>query len=245
MAKSSAAKTSAAKKSLSKIRSSKKATAKKPVFSPDVPALLAALKAAYPDPQCALTHANPFQLAVATILSAQCTDARVNMVTPALFKRFPDAAALAAADPEEVSGLIRSTGFYNNKTKSLIGFAKAVMEKFGGEVPRTMEQLNPLPGIGRKTANVILGTSFGIAAGVVVDTHVRRISGLLGLTEQTDPEKIEKELTALLPQEEWIAFSHRLILHGRAICIARRPQCEQCPLQKQCRYFHETASVAQ
>lgn len=208
-------------------------------FKPNLSVLLRQLQAAYPEALCALRHANAFQLAVATILSAQCTDARVNLVTPALFARFPDATTMANADPAEVAALIRSTGFFNNKTKSLIGFAKALMEQHGGEVPRSMEALNPLLGIGRKTANVILGTSFGIASGVVVDTHVKRISLLLGLTAQTDPEKVERDLAEQLPPAEWIAFSHRLILHGRKICIARRPRCAECPLQNQCRYFQE------
>ncbi|MGH7143591.1 MAG: endonuclease III [Planctomycetota bacterium] len=209
-------------------------------FKPDLPRLLAALATAYPQALCALTHRNAFELAVATILSAQCTDARVNMVTPALFRAYPDAAALAQADPAAVADLIRSTGFFNNKTKSLIGFAQALVRDHGGAVPQSMEALQPLPGIGRKTANVILGTSFGIAAGVVVDTHVKRISHRLGLTDETDPEKIERDLMALLPQDIWIDFSHRLIWHGRKICDARKPRCGDCTLRTQCRYFHQT-----
>lgn len=236
-----------ASKSLSQTpqrRTRKPAPKSKTAFTPDLPKLLAALKTAYPEALCALQHTSPFQLAVATILSAQCTDARVNLVTPALFKRFPDPAALAAADPAEVAALIRSTGFFNNKTKSLIGFAQALMRDHNGAVPNTMAALNPLPGIGRKTANVVLGTAFSIASGVVVDTHVKRISHRLGLTDETDPEKIERDLTKILPQSEWIGFSHRLILHGRAVCDARKPRCTDCPLQSLCRYYRIAQSPA-
>lgn len=196
--------------------------------------LLKALEKAYPEALCALNHKTPFQLLVATILSAQCTDERVNLVTPALFARYPDAAALSAAPLDDVESLIRSTGFYHSKATNLIGMAQAVMQQYDGKLPRTLEELVQLPGVGRKTANVLLGTAFGIASGVVVDTHVKRITQLLGLTQATQPEKIEQDLMALLPQTEWVNFSHRLIHHGRQICIARRPQCQRCPLLKDC-----------
>ncbi|MBI1345030.1 endonuclease III [bacterium] len=196
--------------------------------------LIKALAEAYPEALCALHHASPFQLLAATILSAQCTDERVNMVTPALFERYPDAPSLAAAKLDDVEQIIRSTGFYHAKALNLIGMAQAVVKNHGGELPRTLEELIQLPGVGRKTANVLLGTAFGIASGVVVDTHVKRISQLLGLTTATQPEKIEQDLIQLLPRSEWVNFSHRLIHHGRQICIARRPKCEICPLLKLC-----------
>ena len=196
--------------------------------------ILAKLKAEYPDAHCALDHRTPYELLAATILSAQCTDVRVNMVTPALFAKYPTARDLAAARPEDVEDLIRSTGFFRNKTKSLIGMATAVAEHHGGEVPRNMDQLRVLPGVGRKTANVVLGNAFGQNDGVVVDTHVTRLSGLLGLTRQKDPEKIERDLMALIPQEDWTLVSHLLIYHGRQVCIARRPQCQGCVLAKLC-----------
>lgn len=193
-----------------------------------------ALAAAYPDAWCELRFADPFQLLVATILSAQCTDARVNLVTPALFSRFPDAAALAAASLEELESLIRSTGFFRAKAKALRAMAQALCERYGGQVPATMEELTALPGVGRKTANVILGTAFGIAAGIVVDTHVARTSRRLGLTRRDDPEGIEQDLMAIFPRSSWILLAHRLILHGRRVCSARRPACERCPLAELC-----------
>jgi endonuclease-3 len=193
-----------------------------------------ALAKAYPDAVCALTHHNAYQLIVATILSAQCTDERVNMVTPALFAKYPDPRALAAADQTELEAIIRSTGFFRAKATSLRGMARDVVENFGGEIPRTLDELVTLPGVGRKTANVVLGTVWGIATGVVVDTHVKRITNLLGLTKSTNPEQIEQDLMALIPQSEWVNFSHRLIHHGRRICIARRPQCPICPLLHCC-----------
>ncbi len=196
--------------------------------------ILAALKAEYPDAQCALTHRTPYELLVATILSAQCTDVRVNLVTPALFARYPTAKDLAAADPAQVEELIRSTGFFRNKTKSLLGMAAAVVERHGGEVPREMVSLRVLPGVGRKTANVVLGNAFGINEGVVVDTHVTRLSRLLRLTRQDDPEKIERDLIPLFPQRDWTLLSHLLITHGRQVCIARRPRCEVCVLSVLC-----------
>jgi len=197
-------------------------------------AILPRLEAAYPDAHCALEHADPYQLLVATILSAQCTDARVNMVTPAFFARFPDAAALADGAQDEVEELIRSTGFFRNKGKSLLGMARAVVEGHNGEVPDTMETLRALPGVGRKTANVILGNAFGRNEGITVDTHVGRIARLLRLTSATDPEKVEQDLMALFPQAKWTLLSHLLISHGRAICIARRPRCGECPIAALC-----------
>lgn len=198
------------------------------------PELLRRLKAAYPDATCALDHQNAFQLVVATILSAQCTDARVNLVTPALFARYPDAHALAAARQEDVEELIRSTGFFRNKAKNLIAMAQALVERHGGEVPNTMEALHVLPGVGRKTANVVLGNAFGINEGVTVDTHVARLSQLLGLTSNDDPVKIERDLMPLFPQADWALLSHLLIFHGRQVCIARRPQCASCVLVDLC-----------
>jgi endonuclease-3 len=188
----------------------------------------------YPDAHCELDHGNPLQLLMATILSAQCTDKRVNLVTPRLFKRFPDAKSLAAAKPEELEDLIRSTGFFRNKTKSLIGMADAVVERHGGEIPSTMDELTKLPGVGRKTANVILGNTFEKNEGVVVDTHVGRLSRRLGLTRQTDPIKVELQLMKLFPRKVWAKLSHLLIFHGRRICIARSPKCELCVLNDIC-----------
>jgi endonuclease-3 len=187
----------------------------------------------YPDAECALHHEGPLQLLVATILSAQCTDARVNLVTPALFARYPDARAFAEADVAELEKAIQSTGFFRNKARSIIGCCKALVEKHGGEVPDTMEELVPLPGVGRKTANVVLGTAFG-QPGITVDTHVRRLSRRLGLTKEDDPEKIERDLMRLIPKKEWTMFSHRLILHGRQVCHARKPDCPGCGLAKAC-----------
>ncbi len=183
---------------------------------------------------CALNHQNPFELLAATILSAQCTDERVNMVTPALFAKYPTPAKLAAATQADVEMIVKSTGFFRSKAANLIGMAQGLMTQFNGELPRTLEEMITLPGVGRKTANVVLGTAFGIATGVVVDTHVKRITRLLGLTQQKTPEKIEQDLQTLLPKSEWINFSHRLIHHGRRICIARRPKCDQCPLLSLC-----------
>lgn len=190
--------------------------------------ILERLKAEYPAPRCALVHRNAFQLLSATILSAQCTDERVNQVTPALFRRFPTPKAMAGADPEEVMDLIRSTGFFRNKTKSLIGAATRIQEAYGGRVPDTMEDLLTLPGVARKTANVVLGTWFEKNVGVVVDTHVGRLSRRMGLTRETDPVKVERALMGLFPRPEWTDLSHRLILHGRAVCGARAPACDRC-----------------
>ena len=192
------------------------------------------LKAEYPDAHCELHFRTPFELLVATILSAQCTDARVNLVTPALFARYPTPAALAAAAPDDVEAMIRSTGFYRNKTKSLIGMARALVADHGGVVPRTMAELQVLPGVGRKTANVILGNAHGINEGVTVDTHVTRLSGLLRLSRGETAEKIERDLMALVRQEDWTLLSHLLIWHGRRVCIARRPQCALCVVRGDC-----------
>lgn len=193
-----------------------------------------ALAKAYPVALCALEHRNAYELLTATILSAQCTDQRVNAVTPTLFDRFPTPGDLALSTHDEVEQIIHSLGFFRAKATSLRGMAQRLVEHHAGEVPQTLEELIELPGVGRKTANVVLGTVFGIATGVVVDTHVRRISNLLGLTASNNPEQIERDLMALLPQEEWVSFSHRLIHHGRQICIARRPRCLECPLLKLC-----------
>ncbi len=196
--------------------------------------ILTRLKKQYPDAHCELNHRNAFELLCATILSAQCTDARVNLVTPALFRRYPDAATLADARPEEVEEIIRSTGFFRNKTKSLIGMANAVVTLHGGRIPDSMDALRVLPGVGRKTANVILGNAFGINEGVTVDTHVGRLSRLLRLSRNTDPERIERDLMALFPQRDWALLSHLLIFHGRRTCIARRPKCGECVLADLC-----------
>jgi endonuclease-3 len=198
------------------------------------PDIYARLEQAYPDARCALDHRNPFELIVATILSAQCTDKRVNMVTPALFERYPDAGRLSAANPEELQEMIKSTGFFRNKTKSLLGMASAVVESHGGTVPDTMNDLVKLPGVGRKTANVVLGNAFGRDEGVVVDTHVNRLSNRLALSRETDPVKIEQDLMALFPQNQWTMLAHLLISHGREICDARRPLCEQCVVNTLC-----------
>jgi endonuclease-3 len=198
------------------------------------PQIFDRLNAEYPDARCALDHRNPYELTVATILSAQCTDARVNMVTPALFERFPSAKAMSDAKPEVLEEMIKSTGFFRNKAKSLLGMSNAVMEKHGGEIPRTMEQLVKLPGVGRKTANVVLGNAFGIDEGVVVDTHVSRLSNRLALSRETDPVKIEQDLIALYPRERWTMLSHLLISHGREVCDARRPECERCVVSQLC-----------
>jgi len=196
--------------------------------------ILARLMRAYPDATCALRHTSALQLLVATILSAQSTDVRVNLVTPALFAKYTGAVDFAAADPAVLEREIHSTGFFRNKTKSIIGMAQALLERHGGEVPDTMDALVQLPGVGRKTANVVLGTWFHKNEGVVVDTHVQRLSTLLGLTRETTPEKIERDLMALVPRDKWTWFSHTLILHGRAVCIARRPKCEECVVSELC-----------
>lgn len=199
-----------------------------------MPEILARLKREYPDAHCALDHHDAFELLCATILSAQCTDARVNLVTPVLFARYPDAFALASAEQTDVEEIIRSTGFFRNKAKNLIAMAQALVAEHAGRVPSTMEQLRVLPGVGRKTANVVLGNAFGINEGVTVDTHVGRLSRLLVLTKHEDPEKVERDLMKLVPQEDWALVSHLLIFHGRQVCIARRPRCAACVLNDLC-----------
>ena len=188
----------------------------------------------YPDAKCALDHRTPYQLLVATILSAQCTDKRVNMVTPALFKRYRTPAAMADANPEELEAMIKSTGFYRNKTKSLLGMSRGLVEQHRGRVPDQLDALVKLPGVGRKTANVVLGNAFDLNEGVVVDTHVARLSQRLGFTRQTDPVKIEQDLIRLFPSERWRMLAHLLIEHGRRICVARKPKCEACFLNDVC-----------
>jgi endonuclease-3 len=199
-----------------------------------VRAILDGLETLYPDVKCELDHETPFQLIVATILSAQCTDERVNQVTPKLFAAFPSPAAMAEAPSEVLEEIIRSTGFFRQKAISIKATATALVEKFGGEVPRTMDQLLTLRGVARKTANVVLGTAYGIPAGVVVDTHVQRLALRLALTRQLSPEKIEQELMTVIPKDHWIRFSHQLIWHGRRVCSARKPDCEHCLLAPQC-----------
>jgi endonuclease III len=196
--------------------------------------IIGRLHAEYPDAKCSLEHRNPYELLTATILSAQCTDERVNLVTPALFRAYPTPAELAAGRQEEVEEIIRSTGFFRSKARSIIGMAEAVTEHHGGEVPRSMDALTALPGVGRKTANVVLGNAFGINEGVVVDTHVKRLSGRLGLTRNTTPERIEPDLVKLVPREEWTELPHLFIYHGRAVCRAPTPRCEQCVLADIC-----------
>jgi endonuclease-3 len=198
------------------------------------PIIFKRLAKAYPDAHCELDFASPYQLLVATILSAQCTDKRVNMVTPALFERYPNAELMAMADPREVEELIKPTGFFRNKTRSLLGMAGGLLDRFGGSVPDRMEDLVTLPGVGRKTANVILGTAFEKPAGVVVDTHVGRLSRRLGLTRLSDPVKVEAVLMKLFPRKNWTLLSHLLIFHGRRVCVARRPRCAECVLNDLC-----------
>jgi endonuclease III len=199
--------------------------------------IMVRLKRLYPEAPCTLTYGNPVQLLVAVILSAQCTDERVNMVTPELFRRFPDAPALAGADLAEVTELVRSTGFYRNKAKNIIATGIRLVEHFGGEVPRTMAEIITLPGAARKTANVVLAHAYGINAGVTVDTHVKRLTKRLGLTKHDDPLKVEQDLIRLLPQVDWENWSIRLIYHGRAVCNARKPECDRCELADLCPYM--------
>ncbi len=196
--------------------------------------IVARLAEAYPESRCSLDHRSPFELLVATVLSAQCTDARVNQVTPALFERYPSPAALAEAPLAEVEETIRSVNFFRTKAKALVGLARALVDEHGGEVPREMDALVHLPGVGRKTANVVRGTAFAESDGVVVDTHVRRVAGRLGLTTATDPEQIERDLLKLLPPSERVSFTHRVIDHGRAVCLARTPRCALCTLSDLC-----------
>lgn len=199
-----------------------------------VAAILAKLDEAYPNATCELNHKNAFQLLIATILSAQCTDVRVNQVTETLFGKYPDAKAFAYAAPSELEQEIRPTGFFRNKTKSIMGASKGILQNFGGEVPRTMEAILTLPGVARKTANVVLGTAYGIPSGIVVDTHVQRIAKRLDLTRNEDPTKIEQDLMQIIPKDKWILFSHQIIWHGRRICQARKPKCMECNLESLC-----------
>lgn len=199
-----------------------------------VEVILKTLDEMYPNATCALIHRNPWELLVATILSAQCTDRRVNAVTPELFAKYPTPRDFAAARQEVLANDIRSTGFFNNKAKSIIGAAKKIVNDFGGKVPRTIEELLTVPGAARKTANVVLGTAYNIASGIVVDTHVQRISRRLDLTKETDPVKIEQDLMKIVPRDRWILFSHQIILHGRALCVARKPKCAECKLNPVC-----------
>jgi endonuclease-3 len=219
---------------------------KKSTYNPLAPerlnTILDLLAKTYPDVECALHHSNPWELMVATILSAQCTDVRVNMVTPDLFHQFPNPKAFSEASLPAIEEAIRSTGFYRNKAKSISGAAKRVLEEYKGKVPQTMEELLTIPGVARKTANVVLGGAYKKAVGVVVDTHVLRISQRLELTTETTPEKIEQALMKILPQDRWIAFSHEVIHHGRQLCIARKPKCIDCPLEKVCNSKDKTWS---
>jgi endonuclease-3 len=207
--------------------------------------ILKRLDERYPAATCALHHRSAWELLVATILSAQCTDVRVNMVTPLLFDKYPTPEAFAALKPEELEDDIRSTGFFRNKSKSLVGAARKIISDFGGEVPRAMHELLEIPGVARKTANVVLGTWYKIADGVVVDTHVHRISRRLELTKNDDPQKIEQDLMKVIPREKWILFSHQIILHGRALCIARSPKCVDCPLENLCHAADKTWSTVE
>ncbi|HUE54229.1 MAG TPA: endonuclease III [Candidatus Udaeobacter sp.] len=199
-----------------------------------VAAILAKLDEAYPDAACELKHENAFQLLISTILSAQCTDVRVNQVAETLYKKYPTPQAFAYATPSELEQDIRPTGFFRNKTKSIMGASKAVIEKFGGQAPRTMEEILTLPGVARKTANVVLGTAYGIPSGIVVDTHVQRLSNRLDLTRNEDPKKIELDLMQIIPKDKWIKFSHQIIWHGRRVCQARKPKCAECNMESLC-----------
>ncbi len=220
---------------MSQAKTAKKRARPKAYTSPArVEKILQGLDCLYPRAECELHHANAFQLLVATILSAQCTDERVNKVTPELFRKYPTPQDFAALQPEMLAQDIRSTGFFNNKAKNIVGAAQKLVKEFGGKVPQSMEELLSLPGVARKTANVVLGTAYGIASGVVVDTHVLRIAQRLKLTRNTTPEKVEADLMELLPEARWIAFSHQVIWFGRRICFARRPNCAECPLEKIC-----------
>jgi endonuclease-3 len=199
-----------------------------------VAAILAKLDEAYPNATCELQHESPFQLLVSTILSAQCTDVRVNQVTESLFKKYTSPEAFAYATPSELEKEIRPTGFFRNKTKSIMGASRAIVEQFGGQVPRTMDEILTLPGVARKTGNVVLGTAYGLASGIVVDTHVLRLSKRLDLTRHEDPRNVEQDLMKIIPKEKWISFSHQLIWHGRRVCVARKPKCVECNLEPLC-----------
>ena len=224
----------------SSIKSATKSSARGDLAPERIAGILKGLDEAYPEAVCALTHKTPWELLVATILSAQCTDVRVNMVTPELFKRFPTPEAMAKAEIPELIELIRTTGFFNNKAKSIKGAAKAIVERFGGKVPETLAELITVPGAARKTANVVLGVSYGKAEGVVVDTHVFRISRRLDLTKADTAEKVEQDLMKVIPQDRWIRFSHQVIHHGRQVCIARSPRCDKCNLEPLCKSKDKT-----
>ncbi len=240
MAKKSKKKRSTKKKSAqAKSKAAKSAKAAKPAHAAGtdpkrVVAILAKLDEAYGNATCELKHENAFQLLISTILSAQCTDVRVNQVAETLYKKYPDPKAFAYATPGELEQNIRPTGFFRNKTKSVMGASKAILEKFGGQVPRTMEEILTLPGVARKTANVVLGTAYGIASGVVVDTHVLRLSNRLDFSRNEDPKKVEQDLIKIIPREKWIQFSHQLIWHGRRVCQARKPKCIACNMESLC-----------
>jgi endonuclease III len=234
---------STAKKAAGKKGAATKATLQRGPLAPDrINSILKALDEAYPNAVCALTHKSPWELLVATILSAQCTDVRVNMVTPELFRRFPTPQAMAKATLPELEELIRTTGFFRNKAKSIQGAAKKIISDFGGKVPQTLAELTTVPGAARKTANVVLGVSFGKAEGVVVDTHVFRISRRLELAKGETPQVVEQELIKVLPQDRWISYSHQVIHHGRKVCIARNPKCKECNLETLCNSKDKTWS---
>lgn len=237
IAKGTGKKQSAARipaKKIARPASTRTPAARNPLAPERIEAILKALDEAYPNAACALNHRTPWELLVATILSAQCTDVRVNMVTPELFKRFPTPAAMAKAEIPDLIELIRTTGFFNNKAKSIKGAAQAIVERFGGKVPETLAELITVPGAARKTANVVLGVSYGKAEGVVVDTHVFRIAHRLDLTKSETAEKVEQDLMKILPKDRWISFSHQVIHHGRQVCIARNPKCKECNLETLC-----------
>jgi endonuclease-3 len=222
------------KKAGAKAKASASGKAAKGTEPKRVAAILAKLDEAYPNATCELKHESPFQLLVSTILSAQCTDVRVNQVTESLFKKYTSPEAFAYATPSELEKEIRPTGFFRNKTKSIMGASKAIVEQFGGQVPHTMEEILTLPGVARKTGNVVLGTAYGLASGIVVDTHVLRLSRRLDLTRHEEPKKVEEDLMKIIPKEKWISFSHQLIWHGRRVCVARKPKCVECNLEPLC-----------
>jgi endonuclease III len=225
-----------------KTKAPTKANPKSDLDPKRVAEILRRLQAAYPNAECALVHRNAWELLVATILSAQCTDVRVNMVTPELFRKYPTPQAMAEASQPAIEAEIRSTGFYRNKAKSILGAAKKISEEFKGQVPRTLAELTTVPGAARKTANVVLGVAYGLAEGVVVDTHVMRLSNRLGLTQSDEPKKIEQDLMKILPRDRWIQFSHEMIHHGRNVCVARKPRCVDCTLETLCHSTDKTWS---
>jgi endonuclease-3 len=252
VAKSKARKPPAKKAAKPKLKSKPQAKTGKagkaaynPIAAARIQGILAALDERYPDVKCALHHRSAWELLIATILSAQCTDVMVNKVTPILFQQYPTPQAMAAATPEELEPILRPTGFYRNKAKSVVGASKGIVEKHGGQVPDEMHKLLTLPGVARKTANVVLGSWFRQAVGVVVDTHVHRISRRLELTKADDPKNIEQDLMKVIPQKKWIDFSHQIIHHGRAVCVARKPRCAECNLEKLCHAADKTWSTVE